>query len=144
AALPLSVFPGAAGEDVADYLAVVEGENLRPDVLVRLVALPRNDERIARAGPAQRVANRLSSIRVTSIAAGGRGCYTYGDFPNDGARILRSGVVGREPHPVGQLGCDPAHDRALLPVPVAAGAEHHAEAAPGEPPRRLQHPLERV
>jgi hypothetical protein len=66
------------------------------------------------------------------------------DLGDDRARILAAGVVRRDDHDVRELGCDPAHQRPLLPVAIAARAEDDEHAAVCQVARRPQDVRERL
>ena len=66
------------------------------------------------------------------------------DLLGDRLRVLAPRVVGRDDHAVGALGGDASHQRPLLAIAVAAGAEHDGEPPRTELARGAQHVVERV
>ena len=58
-----------------------------------------------------------------------RAAHSLLDVVDDGLGILGARIVGRHDGQVGELRGDPAHERPLAPVPVAAAAEHHDQPA---------------
>src|SRR5918996_1410983 len=57
------------------------------------------------------------------------------DLVDDCPRLLRARVVRGDHAEVEQLGANPPHPRALLPVPVTAAAEHADQPAARDPAR---------
>jgi hypothetical protein len=111
-----------------------------PELLALLVSLAGDDDDVARLGCLDRVrdcrAPVLDDLRVAVDARK--------DLVDDGAGVLAARVVGRDDWDIGELGGDPAHDRALLAVAVATAAEDADQAARCELARGREHVLERV
>ena len=82
---------------------------------------------------AARIASPRSPISLRARRAGQ-------DLGADRGRVLRARIVVGDDGHVGQLGGDLAHQRALAPVPVAAGAEHHDQPAARVRPQRRRAP----
>src|SRR5262245_56117636 len=114
-------------EDGARHVTVVEGQHVGADDLVGLVPLARDDHGVAGAGPGERVRDGRATVGLGGPArvAARHGPHPGQDLVDDGAGRLRARVVRGDPHPIGQPRRDPAHDRALAAVAVAAAAEDH-------------------
>src|SRR2546427_9049572 len=112
--------------------AVVEGQHVGPEVLVRPVTLARYHHRITGVGPMQRVVDRPGAVGLDRVAArlGTGRAHTDEDLVDDRLRPLRAGVVRGHPDPVGEAGGDLAHDRALAPIAVAAPPPDHSQTPP--------------
>ena len=82
-------------------------------------------------GEGDRVADRLGAVELhldaAAIVVGDAGQ----DLPGDRRRLLGAGVVAGDHHHVGEPGGDGAHQRPLLAVTVATGAEHDDHPATG-------------
>ena len=87
-----------------------------------------------------RALDRGGAIRLDLDARPGAGQ----DLGDDRVGILAAWVVGCDDRDIGELGGDPAHDRPLPPVAVAAAAEHAHDAVGRDLARRVQDVLERL
>ena len=97
------------------------------DLLSLLVPLAGDHDDVAcLAAPAiaASIAERRSGSTSTSVPV------ALDDRLDDRERVLRARVVARDDHPVCQLARDLTHQRALLAVAVAAGAEDDRRAGP--------------
>src|SRR5438552_12329892 len=126
--------------------AIVEGEHVGTYDLGRLVTFARYHHGITAFGPMQGGADRPATVRLGRIPAGvGAGLARAGDdLVDDRLGPFRARVVGGHPDPVREAGGDPAHDRALAAIAVAAAAEDDAQPSPRELARGGQHALQRV
>ena len=114
----------AGGEDPAGLDGVVEGEALAGHLLVRLVALSRNDHDIARPRRIEGKADGDTAVRLDDDPRVGpltRDAAQH--FLNDGQRVLEAWVVGREERQIAQIRRRRAHQGPLGPVPVPPAAE---------------------
>src|SRR5512133_255934 len=87
-----------------------------------------------------RALDRGGAIRLDLDPRPGAG-QNLGD---DRVGILAPWVVGGDDRNIGALGGDPAHDRPLPPVAVAAAAEYADDTVGRDLARRAQDVLERV
>src|SRR5262252_4207207 len=134
--------PEKSGPDLG---TVVEGEDLGADDLISLMALARDDDNIAGAGPGQRaldgsfpVGNCLMLREPTRDARH--------DVGDDRLRWLAPWIIGGDPHVIGEARGDLAHERPLAAIAIAAAAEDDGEPAAraAQLARGLQRTLERV
>ena len=133
-ARPSSVDHAGARRELAQLLAgdlaVVEGD-LPPalELLALLVALAGDHDGVAGLGAApsaSAIAARRSTSTSTSAPALAIPATIFGD---DRLRVLGARVVGGDDRQVGELGPGPAHQRPLVAVAVAAGAEDRDQPA---------------
>src|SRR3954454_21783906 len=113
---------GAVADDLAGFMTFPGG-----DQHVACPTLP--DCRMNGLGPISAFARTLRTLPNLGADRGGL----------FGARV----VVGHD-HGVALLDRDPAHDRPLAPVPVAAAAEHAYEPSLSEGTKRVEHMGQRV
>src|SRR3989441_7172873 len=109
-------------QDPPRDLTVVERQHVGAHDLIGLVTLSGDDDRVARLGPGEHGADRARTIGLGRDAArrGTGPAHADHDLVDDRLRPLRARVVGGHPHLVAEPRRDPAHDRALGAVPVAA------------------------
>src|SRR5712692_267059 len=108
---------------------VIEGEHLRTDNLVGLVALPGEHNYVTRAGPFEGAADRGLPVRNRNMPVESGLGDARDDFGDDGFGSLTPWVVRRHPDPVGEARGDAAHQRPLAAVAITAAAEHRGEPA---------------
>ena len=134
---PCETGPRSAGrceagrEGTAGLDGVVEGKASPGDLLVRLVALPRDDNQVAGTGGVERQADGNASIRLDhdpGVADPAGDAHQH--LLDDGRRILVARVVGRHEGEVAEVRCGCSHQGPLGPVTVPTAAED-AEHTPG-------------
>ena len=122
-----------APERVPGHVGVVEGQDPAADLLA--VSWPLPAMTTTSPGPALARAVAMASARSARRHLAGPAAAGH-DLVDDASGILAAGVVGGHDGQVGQLGCGRAHQRPLVVVPVAAGAEDHEQPAAGQLPGR--------
>src|SRR5574341_2447526 len=106
--------------------AVVEGEHLGADNLIRRVALAGDDDHVASAGPAERGLNGGLPVWKCLIAVErGAPGDARDDVGDDRLGPLAPRVVGGDPDAIAEARGDGAHERALAAVAIAATTEDH-------------------
>src|SRR6185437_5060467 len=120
-------------------LAVVERERVVGELLALFVALAGDHDHVAFAGFADSAGDRLAPVRLDlgTVSA-------LEDLGDDRFGLLAARIVGGDDRDVGELGRDPAHQRALAAVAVAAAAEDADHAALRQVARRAEDVLERI
>jgi len=118
-------------QDVPGHFAVVEGNRPVGKGLARLVALAGDEDDVALLRTLERGRDRGGAVGLALRRPVGPRQH-LGD---DRLRIFAPRVVGRDDDDVRELGRDRSHPRPLLPVAVAAAAEHADDAARRERPR---------
>ena len=116
---------------------VVEGNEPAVDLHLGVGALAGDHDDVAVTRRRERLLDRCAAVDDDLELA-------RRDLVGDRLRILAARVVGRDDRAVGARRGDTAHQRALVAVPVAAGAEHDGQPARAELSRRAQHIVERV
>ena len=116
--------------------AIVEGNAPVGELHLRVRALARDHDDVARRRSGERGLDRVTAVEHDLESSL---CDLCGDRP----RVLRARVVGRDDRTIGERRGDAAHQRALLAVAVAAGAEDDDHTT-AELARRLQDVLERI
>src|SRR5437867_11366906 len=132
-------------EDLARDLAVVEGQHLGANDLVRFVSLACDHDGVAGASPVERCADGGSPLDLAAITAVTPAAPdAHHDLVEDGLRAFRARIVRRDPDAIGEARSNLTHDRPLAAVAIAAAAEDDAEATSRQLARGCQHALERV
>src|SRR6266702_6980447 len=131
------------GAELPHDFALVERLLLGSDHLIRLVALPREQDRVAQARQLERLRDRGAAVRETIV---GTAPHPGLDLVEDALRVLRARVVGRGDRDVGEARRGRTHWRPFAAVAVPPGAEYddHPAAGRRDVPRGLERPLERV
>src|SRR3989304_4069910 len=105
------------------------------DLLIRFVALPRDDDEVAGAGERDGPGDRAAAIGLDLDLRATPG-HPAENLRDDGGGLFAPGIVRGHDGDVGQRGDDRPHRRTLRAVAIAAGPEDDDGAAADEIPRR--------
>src|SRR5215470_14448864 len=105
------------------HIAVVERQHLAADDLVGLVPFAGDDDRVARARPRERRADRSVAIGHAGVALAPYVRRAGGDLGDNRLGILGTRVVRGDPRVIREARGNLAHDRALRSIAVTAATE---------------------
>src|SRR5690606_39106490 len=129
-------------EVLASDVAVVEANAPIAEILIRLVALSGDEDRVPGTRHSNGEPDRLATILDELDRV--RACEARRDVLEDAARVLRARIVRRHDDVIRAGLGDGPHARALRAIAIPAATEHGDDPTRRHRAKRLEHRLERA
>src|SRR5881396_189772 len=122
-------------------LDIIERDRVVPELLISFVPLTGNQHNVARSRERNSTIDCLGAIDDFFIPIRTQSLF---DLANDGVWIFLAGIIRGDDGVVSKAICHLGHERALLPVAIAAAAENRNQTLRGEFAKSFQNVAERV